>query len=208
MSATVANPLDLIAQMAAAPKAGKDKKPSKPEIDLSPELEAAAKEFITQKALEETAKARCAAAKDQLLAAAGPRRLAWCVAQKAVQASVAIVAGAVRLTMTQTKQYSKVPEARTADLKAAFGEQYERFFTATMAIGLKPESANNNDVLTALIEKLGPVFFAQHFAVTRDLEVAEAFHNAYTTDASVQAIAKPFIDDQTIKPYSPSFKVA
>lgn len=202
-TATKANPLDLINQMAGKPKTAKSKS-SKPGID-DPEIDEAINTFITQKAAAETAETLRDQAKDQIIARVGPMRLALCVANSAVAPSV-LVNG--KLTLTQTCKYCVVPQERAEDLAAAFGDDFDRFFRQTLGISLKPDSANNPEVLTALIERLGPEFFQEHFAVRRDLVVTDVFHNAYTTKPDVQETAKPFLDDQTIRPYAPSLRIS
>jgi hypothetical protein len=113
-----------------------------------------------------------------------------------------------RLTFTQTSRYSTVPEARAEALAAAFGDQAARYFKPTLSISLKAASANNEAVLTRLIEALGGDFFQANFDVKRDYLVDASFHNDYSTKPEVQAIAQPFIDEQTIRPYSPSLKIS
>jgi len=206
VSATKNSPLDLINKMAASKP--KDKKAAKPEFAL-PDMAQAAEDYIAHKAAVDTGTALMNAAKDQILAAAVPKRLDLCVQQAAVLPSVSVVAGPHRLTMTVTKKYCAVPEARTEALEEAFGKNFDRFFKGTLAIGLKAESANSGEAfLSELIHLLGEDFFAAHFEAKRDLDVTDAFHNSYTTDAAVQATAAPFIQEQTIRNYAASLKIA
>ena len=138
------------------------------------------------------------------MAAVAPQRLRLCQEQGKVLPSISVNS---RLTYTQTGRYSTVPEARKEALQSAFDSTFGRYFHDTLAISLKPTSANNEAVLIRLVETLGPEFFAAHFDVKRDLLVQEAFHNDYSTRADVAEVAQPFIDEQTIRPYSPSLKI-
>lgn len=77
-----------------------------------------------------------------------------------------------------------------------------------MKIALKPESANNEAVLTKLIDTLGAEFFQAHFDVSRPLLVTEQFHHDYTTRSDVQRVAQPFLDEETIKPHAPGLRLS
>jgi hypothetical protein len=144
------------------------------------------------------------AAKEQIVSTVRPKRLEACVVAGKVLPSVTVNN---RLTYTQTCKYSNVPEERKESLQDAFGDTFELYFADTLSIGLKKEAANNEEVLEKLLEALGPEFFAMHFDVKRDLVVQEAFHHDYSVRVEVQETAQPFLDEETIRPYSPSLKV-
>ena len=193
--------LNLVAGLAATTKGkAKDAKPAINDPALAESIET----YIARKAEAETATALKDAAAEQIISAVRPRRLEACAAAGKVLASVTVNN---RLTYTQTCRYSTVAEERKEALADAFGDAFGRYFADTLAISLKRESANDEAVLSRLIDALGGDFFAEHFEVKRDLLVQEAFHNDYSIRPEVQAIAEPFIDEQTIRPYSPSLKI-
>jgi len=194
--------MDLLGSMARAKPAGKAKE-TKPSLNM-PELDSHIATFIAQKAAEETAAALKDAAKDQITMAVGPQRLRLCTEAGVVMPSITVNG---RLTFTRDRRYSLVVQERRDDLLDTFGEKFKTYFAETLAISLKPEAAANETVLAEMIEKLGPEFLAQHFDIRRDMSVTEAFHHGYSTDPIVREQAKPFIDDQTIKPYAPSLKI-
>ena len=193
--------LDLVSSMAAKPA---KKGSSKPVIE-APELSEVIDTFIVRKQEAETAQALCDAAKEQIVSFVRPKRLELCVRHGKVLASVSLNN---KITFTQTCRYSKVPEARQEAIAEAFGEDTDRYFKTTLSLGLKSDSANDEAVLTKLVESLGTEFFSTHFEVSRDLLVQDAFHNDYCTRKEVQERAEEFIEEETIRPYSPSLKVA
>jgi hypothetical protein len=193
--------MNLISGLATKSKAAK--KDDKPTV-FDPSLSEPIAIYIARKQEAETAQALCDAAKEQIVSAVRPRRLEACRAAGKVLSSVSING---ILTFTQTCRYSNVAEERKGALTEAFNGSFDRYFADTLAIGLKKESANDESVLCKLLESLGQDFFAEHFDVRRDLIVKDAFHNDYSTREEVQAIAEPFIDEQTIKPYAPSLKI-
>ena len=193
--------MSLIAGMAGKSTAAAKSK--KPEVN-DPSLDLVIKEYITRKAEAETAKALADSSAEQIIATVRPLRLQACVEAGKVLPSVS-VNGA--LTYTQQCRYSAVPEERAEALAAAFGDAMDRYFKPTLKIELKTASANDEAVLTKLVEALGVDFFQAHFGVKRDLLVQDAFHNDHSTRPEVQAAAQPFIDEQTIRPYSPSLKI-
>jgi hypothetical protein len=193
--------LNFVAGLATTTSAKKDTKP----VIQVPELAESIETYIVRKAEADTAQALADAAKDQIVAAVGPKRLELCVRAGKVISSVSVNR---RLTFTQTSRYSTVPEARKEALAEAFGDSFGRYFQSTLAISLKRQSANDEQVLTELVSALGPEFFQAHFDVRRDLLVQDAFHNDFTTRSEVQELAQPFFEEQTIRPYSPSLKVS
>jgi hypothetical protein len=193
--------LSLIAGMATTTK--KKGKSDKPEI-CDPSLDGVIDEFIVRKSEAETAEALRDAAAQQIISTVRPQRLTCCQQLGKVVASVSVNS---KLTFTQTCRYSAVPEERGDAMAAAFGPEFDRYFKPTFTITLKPTSANNEAVLNELIARLSPEFFAANFDVKRQLLVQEAFHNSFSVNPAVQAIAQPFIDEETIRAYSPSLKV-
>lgn len=201
--ATKTSAADLIGKMAQKPKTSAKAATGKPEVN-DPALDAQIDTFVEQKRNMETAKAMMDSAKAQILAECEPERLAACVRDRKVHASVAVNG---RLTMTQMRRYSKIDQGATDELAEAFGDDFGDYFEATLAIALAPGSANDDAVLEELIEKLGPEFFEKHFEVRRDLVVKEAFHTAYCTDENVQKKAAPFVQSQVIKNAAASLKI-
>lgn len=196
-----AGALDLISGMAAKTKA--KKRDAKPEIN-EPSLDTVIAEWMRRKSEYDTAESLMKAAQDQIVTYVKPKRLEICTDLGKVCPSLLINQ---KLTYTQQCRYSIVPEERSADLAAAFGPNYARFFRPTLAISLKKDSANNESVLTRLVEALGADFFAAHFDVKRDLLVQETFHHEFSCRKEVQVVAQPFMDEETIRAYSPSLKV-
>jgi hypothetical protein len=201
----------LLASLAgASPSKGK-KKAEKPVL-VDATLEQSVSEFIRQKAARDSAEALMKAAEDQLLKAGHDFLLDTCQSRGESMSSIAIgvetAEGPVpKLTMTQQNRYSAIPQERAAAVREAFGKEFEVYFAETFAISLKDESANDEAVLRHTIEALGAEFIARHFDIRRDLAVRPTFHPAYLTRPEISAAAKPFLDDQTIKPYKASLKV-
>lgn len=187
----------------ATQKPKKGSKAPKPGF-TDPALDKAILDFITHKRAMESAEALMKAAQDQITTT-GRRQLR--AASSRAGEALSSVSVNDRLVLTQQNRYSVVPGAAADDLREAFGAQYEKFFKATFAISLKPESANNEAVLNELMERLGDEFVAEHMLISRDLIVDKAFHAAYLLDDAVAAAADPFLAEQTIKPYSASLKV-
>jgi hypothetical protein len=191
----------LVNSLAATKKgAAKDSKPAIFDDSLAPVIET----YITRKSEAETATALMEAAKEQIVSFVRPKRLEACAAAGKVIASLSVNN---RLTFTQTCRYSNVLQERGDALREAFGESFARYFADTLSISLKRESANDESVLTKLVESLGGEFFAANFDVRRDLIVKDAFHNDYSCRPEVTELAQPFLDEQTIRPYAPSLKV-
>ncbi len=203
MNATTTSATSALSRVASLAKKSPAKKDAKPEI-FAPELSESIAVFIARDQEAKTAQALADAAKDQIVSAVAPRRLEACRDAGKVLASVSVNG---ILTYTQTCRYSNVAEERRDALEQAFGESFDRYFADTLAIGLKKDAANDERVLEKLLEMIGDEFFAEVFDVRRDLAVKEAFHNDYTTRPEVQAIAQPFIDEQTIRPYAASLKI-
>lgn len=189
-----------VAALAKKPAAKKDTKPAINDPALSEPIAV----YIARDQEAKTAQALADAAKDQIVSAVAPRRLDFCREAGAVLSSVTVNG---LLTFTQTSRYCNVAEERREALEAAFGENFGRYFADTLTISLKKDAANDERVLSRLLEAIGPEYFAEVFDVRRDLAVRDVFHNEYCTRADVQAIAQPFMDEQTIRPYSPSLKI-
>ncbi len=179
------------------------KKDTKPTIH-EPALAEPIAVYIARKQEAETAKALADAAAEQIVSAVRPQRLKICATAGKVVSSVSVNG---ILTFTQTCRYCNVPQERKDALAEAFPATFDRYFSDTLQIGLKKESANNEVFLTKLLDALGEDEFSAHFDVRRDLVVNDAFHNDYSTRAEVQAVAQPFMDEQTIRPYAPSLKI-
>lgn len=203
MTKIAINATDLIGSLAGSKKSA-SKKPSKPVIN-DPAINQAIEDFVTASQAAKTAEAQAQTAKAQIDASIGPKRLALCVNNAAVVPSVSVNN---RLTFTQMRRWSKVPAEHAAELNEVFGDDADRFFQSTLSIGLSKSSANDEAVLQKLVDALGPEFIGQHFEISRDMEVTEAFHNAWSTDASVQEKAQPFLDSEILRIASSSLKVS
>jgi hypothetical protein len=197
-----ASAMDTILKLAkTAPARGS--KSEKPAVN-DPALNAQIEEFIRLKHEAETAVSLRDAAEEQIISTVRPHHLDAC--RRAGEALTSMTVNG-RLNFIQKNQYTNVPEERADDLAAAFGEQFEQLFRPTLKISLLERSANNEAVLETLLTKLGPEFFAEHFAVKRDLVVQKTFHERYCTDPQVQALAKPFVEDRTVRAYKPTLTV-
>lgn len=200
--------MSLLAGLAAtAPaKKGKADKPELQDAALGESIEA----FIKHQAAMESAEALMQAAKGQLTARAREHRYEFCATQGKVISSTSLCAGPgkPKLTFTMQNRYSAVPGEHVPALQDAFGEKYPLYFKSAFELKLNETSANDEAVLTELIEKVGQEFLAKHFAIKQVVKVQEALHNAITVQSDVRAVAQPFLDQEIIKPASPSLKVA
>lgn len=199
---TASNPADLLKRMAAKTPAKKGKQ-EKPALN-DPSLQADVDAYIKHRTAEDEAKSMADAVKDRLVTAGQRFRLEHCRAARAVESSVSING---KLTMTRSSAYSKVPAEREDALRAAFGEKFDSYFKADLVIALTPDAATDEGFLGRLMEALGEDF-EQKFTVTRSIKPTEQYHNDVTLDPAVEAAAQPFIDEQVIKPFAASLKIA
>ena len=63
-------------------------------------------------------------------------------------------------------------------------------------------------MLAALLNALGRDRFAACFKIARHVEVMEAFHNDLTLRPEVEETARPFLDDERVKPYKPTLRLS
>lgn len=194
--------MGLLADMAQDQGAKKSKSTA---VQISaPQLQPHIERWKAAKAAADAAEATMATEADQIISAAQPLRLAYCAKMGRVESTVRINGA---LSMTQKCQYSKVPAEHAPALDDAFGHSRAQYFTDRLSIALTDEAAADEEVLSSLIEALGPDRFRQVFKVSRWLEPTEVFHTDYTTKAEVQDRAAELIDAQIIKPYKPALKV-
>lgn len=195
--------LGLIASMAAAAPAKKGRT-DKLTVSL-PEMEPHIERFIEAQGEIDRWTAIAETERAQIDAAAGPARLEACRRAGKAEASVLINQ---RMTYTQQNRYSAIPAERMPELEEAFGHSARDYFRQTLKIELTEAAAEDEELLGALIEAIGPEVFARSFKVTRSVKVTEAFHTDYTLKPGVQERAQPFTDDQTIRAARASLKVA
>lgn len=199
--ATMTKPGGVLA-MVAGMATTKPKKDAKPEVS-DPSLDGLIEKRIEQKRALDDAEAALMTTDDQLIAAIGPKRLEACRRMGKVESSVRVNK---KLTLTQKAQYCEIPQEREADLAAAFGEKARVYFPARVSLSLTDEAAQDEGVLQALVDALGPERFGQVFKAKRTLVVSEAFHTDVTLSEEVEQLAAPFLADQTIKPYRATLK--
>lgn len=182
--------------------AGMKPKGGKPEVK-DPSLDPLIEKRIEQKRAFDDAEAALATTDDQLLATIGPKRLEACRRLGKVESSIRVNG---KLTMTQKAQYCEIPQERENDLAAAFGEKARVYFPARVSLSLTDEAAQDEGVLQALVDALGPEKFEQVFRAKRVLIVSEVFHVESTLSEEVAQLAKPFTDDQTIRAFKPTLR--
>ena len=215
------NPLDLLRQLAGA-RPAKSKKPAAP-VAERPDMGPTIKGWHEAKKLADqyTSVQKTFAA--QIIAAASAERLAACRRAGQVLTTVRLdggpEAGGLGVTVTQTSRYCRLPDekpeqqARRDELLAAFGDDAPRYFAEQLEVTLADGAADRDDYQAFLAEYVGVLIghfgerFAQWFKVTRSFAPTQAFHNDYALRPDVEAKARPFVDDETIKPYAPSVKV-
>lgn len=196
--------IDLLNQMAKTTTGKPKKKDDKPQF-VDATLTADCAKIIEAKRMTAHWEAVQVTAEAQVRAKVLPGLKEACRRDREVRSSIRINE---MLTLTSVCKYSAVPAQAKPALLETFGEvPFKLYFKDEMKIGLTPEAAADEAFLTALIGMVGDAEFVKRFTVTRTLSVTPAFHAAVLLDASVEAKAKPFLDDQTIKQSTPSFKV-
>jgi hypothetical protein len=191
----------------ATAKGSKGKKDAKPEI-VDPTLKAAIDEWIERKIEFDTAEALLGAVKEQIVSAVRPQWLQACAGRGKTEPSATVTGdGQRKITFTQTSRYSNTPEARMDALRERFGPIADDYFKMTLTISLKKDSANAEEALQYLVERVSPEWFMLNFDVKKEFVVQPRFHTDYTTRPEITQIAEPFIQEETIRPYSPSLKV-
>lgn len=149
-------------------------------------------------------KAMADTCRDQIVAAAKPLFYEECTKKGESLSSITIGKG----KMTVVNNYSIIELTEAQNLADCFGSEYATYFKPYTELSVNKESANDPVVFNTLIEKLGAEFFEAHFKLKEGLKVTEALHVAINTNALVRDAAQSFIDQQVIKPYSPSIKLA
>jgi hypothetical protein len=147
-------------------------------------------------ALMETAEA-------QIIERGRELRIAECRRARRLESSIRLNNA---VTMTQKAQYCKIDPAYIADMETAFGADAGRYFVQRLKIELTEQSAADENVLAELLRAFGEDGFARIFKTTRTVEVTEQFHHDLTLLPEVEAAARPFLDDETIKPYKPTVR--
>lgn len=192
----------LLAGMAQKPKAkGKTAKPCL----TDPTLDGQVALWMDANQKEKEWESIKATAEAQILAFAATARLESC-RQMGRAESTFLVNG--KLAMTQKCQYSAVPMEAMPALQEAFGAEAGRYFVEKTELALTPAAVADKEVLRALIAALGPARFAECFTVKKSVAVTETFHHDFTLKPEVEAKARDFMDQDIIKPYKPSLKVA
>ena len=205
MSATATSPLAFIESMAGN-GAATGKKAKKQKLGFhDPALDTDIQQFVNAdrevtkwESVRQTTEAR-------ILARAVPARLDLCRSEGKLESSIRVNDV---LLMTQKCQYSKIPADRLPELGEAFGDDSERYFIPRLNITLTPEASANEADLGKLIRALGPDEFRRVFKVERWAEVSETFHSDFTLRPEVQETALPFVDEEVIRSYKPTLRLA
>ena len=111
-----------------------------------------------------------------------------------------------KLKMTAKNQYSKIDMAHADKLREVFGEAFPQYFHVNTDMKLTEKAADDETILTQIIEAIGAENFQAWFDATQHIAVTESFHTDLTLKPAVEALAAPLIQNEIIKPYSPSFK--
>ncbi len=188
----------------ASDQAGAKKKGSTALQLSAPELQPHIDRWKAAKAQRDTAEAIMTSEEDQIISTAAPMRLEACRRAGRVE-STAKINGAI--SMTQKCQYTKISAEHADTLDQVFGDARPRYFTERLSIALTDEAAADEQVLSDLVEALGPDRFRQVFKVARWLEPTESFHSDYTLRADVQEQARELVSAEIVKPYKPSLRV-
>lgn len=201
MSTTTASALDLVLGMASKTVKGK---PAKAKVDVDDQVSSLLDEYFHHDRLAKSHKASAETARDQIVAHAKPLFYDACRTAGKALSSVRVGKG----TMTVTNNYSPINPDDEPVLAQAFGESAPSYFRRQIDLTVAKESANNEAFLSDLLGLVGAAFFQQHFTVKHGLRVTDAFHTAMALDVGVREKARPLIDAQVIKPYSPSLKLS
>ena len=210
-------PSALDALRKAAGGSATKKKGSTPMV-VVPELAQPLKSWAENKRLAETYQALADTFKAQLVSAGRGEQINASRAAGEVLSTVKIASSpdptATFCNVTVTSRYCKIPnetdahKARLEQLADVFGDDYPRYFKESLDITVNSEAVNEDFIAgfyTLLSEHYGDDF-AKFFVVKQEFLPTKAFHNDYTLKADVQAKAQPFIEDDTLRGYSPSVK--
>ncbi len=116
------------------------------------------------------------------------------------------------LLLVCQNKYSKITPDKQAALEEIFGEQdYEKYFRLHTGITLTEKAMREIEKDDKLINKLmeavgGAERFSEYFEVEQFIEPKDVLHELRTTDEEVAKKAKLAIDDDILKPTTPSFK--
>ena len=152
---------------------------------------------------------------DQIAAAARDERLRASGRAGRVLATVRLSGGGVSCDVTQGGRYCRVPDetpaqlARLAQLREAFGDDFGRYFRERLDVAPAEGAAADEEFLAGFVGLLMGHYgerFAALFSTTQTFTATRAFHEDYTLRPDVEARARPFVEDETVKPYAPSVK--
>lgn len=196
----MARALDKMKKMAKpAVPAGKGKSPQVTIDGLDPLIE----RFVASKKAMDEAKAINDTTKAQITADALP-------ALRKVSRDGGKFEGSCRLngkvTFVTTSRYSAVNPDDLPELRKVFGKDTDRYFQDTLAIGLTPAAAGNEAILKRLLDAFGDEF-GDVFTVKNTAVVTEEFHRDLAMKPAIEKKAQPFLDDDRIKPYSPTVRI-
>jgi hypothetical protein len=212
------NPLEKLRALAgktSAPK--KSETPIAEAQDLGPVME----QYLEAKRQAEYYESLMETLGAQIRAEAKPRWLEACRRQNKVQSSVklrATIDGKPQtLTVTQQARYCAIKtetepqQQRLAELQAAFPNDHERYFANVIDVKLTDAAAADPQFLGGFVDLLmqhyGEEGFSRYFTVTSTFTPTKAFHEAYVLNPQVQAIAEPWLEDESVRPYKATVKL-
>lgn len=196
--------LDFIKSKAKPSSAKKDGKPVLADESLADLL----RDYKQHKDAAESHEALAATIKDQITMPASRFLFEVAGKKKEIVSTIEIQAGGRKMAYTLQNSYSAVPIEQKPRLEEMFGAEVSRYFVDHLEISIKPDSAVDEQFLSELMLAVGQENFDKHFSVKCSMKVTESFHQAYLTDEAFRAQVQPLVDDQTIKPRSPSLKVS
>lgn len=191
----------LLKQAASVKKPVKSKSKT-PEVQIT-SLDAEVQKWLKAKQDEENAKAAKGQAEEKILPAALDARKKSCREAGSFESS--IVVNQAVLVSTQNK-YSPIDLDKEEELKKAFGDDWEKYFTQTTEIALTAKATSDPDTLRKIIEAVGVEKFKEFLDVSQVFKPTEALHHGITMDDKIDAKAQKLVDAGILKPYKASVK--
>lgn len=198
--ATKPSAADLIMSMGKAVKTAT----KKVSVSIDATTEKAIDDYFEHDRLAKSHKSMAETCRDQVIA--GAKALYYDACKLAGKALSSIKVG--KGTMTVTNNYSLIDASNQEALQEAYGVNYDAYFRRSIELSVNKESSNDDTFLNDLLTMVGPEFFQRHFVAKTGIRVTDALHTAIALDAKVREATQPFLDQQVIKPYSPSLKLA
>lgn len=118
--------------------------------------------------------------------------------------SARLAEGDVEATVSWKDAYSKIPTEKAEEIRNLVGDQYEDYFKEVNEIVVKEDVAANEDLLTRLIEAIGPDTFEKFFDVAQHIRPTSRFTQERYRELS------PEVNNQldvTVRQYKPAVRV-